>query len=73
MKEPYYNGDILKTSKKGKLLRCDTKTLAPLRVQFLLTFFLGGRGEEQEALALLSKKEGGGRCLLESVMMARLI
>ena len=36
------------------------KTKAPLRVQFLLTFF-GGRGEEQEALALLSikgKREG---------------
>ena len=30
-------------------------TKALLRVQFLLTF-LGGRGEEQEALALLSKK-----------------
>ena len=34
------------------------KTKALLRVQFLLTS--GGRGEEQEASALLSKK-GGGR------------
>ena len=33
------------------------KTKAPLRVQFLLTF-LGGRGEEQEASALLSKNAG---------------
>ena len=32
-------------------------TKAPLRVQFLLTFF-GGRGEEQEASALLIKKGG---------------
>ena len=38
-------------------------TKAPLRVQFLLTF--GGRGEEQEALALLSKK-GGWRVNRES-------
>ena len=37
-------------------------TKAPLRVQFLLTF--GGKvGEEQEALALLSKKRRGGRGL----------
>ena len=36
-------------------------TKALLRVQFLLTF-LGEGGEEQEALALLSKK-GGGRGL----------
>ena len=34
------------------------KTKAPLRVQFLPTF--GGEGEEQEALALLSKKRGRG-------------
>ena len=39
-------------------LRHAVITKAPLRVQ---TFFLGG-GEEQEALALLSKK-GGGRGL----------
>ena len=34
-----------------------------LRVQFLLTFLGEGGGEEQEASALLSKKEGGGRGL----------
>ena len=36
-------------------------------MQFLLTFFGGGRGgEEQEALALLSKKEGGREVFIES-------
>ena len=40
------------------MLRHAVKTKALLKVQFLLTF-LGGRGEEQEALALLSKKGGG--------------
>ena len=40
------------------MLRCAVKTKAPLRMQFLLTFFLGGRGEEQEASALLSKNRG---------------
>ena len=40
-------------------LRGTVITKAPLRVQFLLTVFLG-RGEEQEALALLSKKGEGG-------------
>ena len=34
-------------------------TKAPLRVQFLLTFW-GDGGEEQEASALLSKEGGGG-------------
>ena len=47
---------------KGEgMVRHAVVTKAPLRVQFLLTY-LGGRGEEQEALALLSKK-GGGRGL----------
>ena len=36
-------------------IRRAVATKAPLRVQFLLTFFGGGG----EALALLSKKEGG--------------
>ena len=40
-------------------VRHAVKFKAPLRVQFLLPFFLG-RGEEQEALAFLSKKEGEG-------------
>ena len=39
-------------------------TKAPLKVQFLLTFF-GGKGEEQEALALLCKK-GGREGVIES-------
>ena len=59
------------------ILRRAVATKAPLRVQFLLTCF-GGRGEEQEASALLSRK-GGGRSLKRvsksltfSVMMARL-
>ena len=39
-----------------------TKTL--LRVQFLLTY--GGRGKEQEALALLSKKGEGREGSIES-------
>ena len=42
-------------------MRRAIKAKAPLRVQFLLTF--GGRGEEQEALDLLSKKKGVGRGL----------
>ena len=41
----------------GSWVRRAIATKAPLRVQFLLTFF-GGRGEEQEASALLSKKGG---------------
>ena len=40
------------------LLRRTIVTKASLRVQFLLTFFLGGGGEEQEASALLRKKGG---------------
>ena len=47
------------------LIRRVVKTKAPLRVQFLLTF-LGGRGEEQEALALLGKKGGGWEGSIES-------
>ena len=43
---------------KGEgMVRHAVVTKAPLRVQFLLTY-LGGRGEEQEASALLSKKKG---------------
>ena len=38
--------------------RRDMATKALKRVQFLLTFFWGGEGEEQEASALLSKKGG---------------
>ena len=38
-------------------IRRTVVTKAPLRVQFLLTFW-GGGGEEQEASALLSKKWG---------------
>ena len=39
------------------MVRCAVVRKALLRVQFLPTFF-GGRGEEQEASALLSKKRG---------------
>ena len=41
----------------ARYLRRAVKIKALLRVHFLLTFF-GGRGEEQEASALLSKKGG---------------
>ena len=40
-------------------IRCAVATKALLRVQFLQTF-CGGRGEEQEASVLLSKKGGKG-------------
>ena len=40
------------------------KTKALLRVQFLLTYG-GGRGKEQEALALLRKKEVGSEGSIE--------
>ena len=53
---------ILEISMHVEWLRRDVKAKAPLRVQLLLAF--GGEGgEEQEALTLLSKKEGGGRGL----------
>ena len=42
----------------GSWVRRAIATKALLRVQFLLTFF-GGRGEEQEASALLRKKGEG--------------
>ena len=45
-------------NKQAKPIRRAVATKASLRVQFLLTF--GGEGEEQEALALLSKKGGRG-------------
>ena len=45
-----------------RFLEGSVKCKAPIRVQFLLTFF-GGRGEEQEALDLLSKKKGVWRGL----------
>ena len=41
------------------IVRRAVEAKALLRVQFLLTFF-GGRGEEQEASALLRKKGGRG-------------
>ena len=40
-------------------IRRNVVTKALLRVQFLLTFLGRGGLEEQEALALLSKKKGG--------------
>ena len=53
---------LVYSSREG--LRRPVKAKAPLRVQLLLTF--GGRGEEQEASALLSKKEGGREGSIES-------
>ena len=51
---------------KGEgMVRHAVVTKAPLRVQFLVTY-LGGRGEEQEALALLSKKGVGREGSIES-------
>ena len=47
-------------------LRHTVKTKAPLRVQFLQTFFLGEGGKMQEATALLSKKKGGREGSIES-------
>ena len=60
------------------MVRHAVVTKAPLRVQFLVTY-LGGRGEEQEASALLSKIGGEGgvyrvcKSLTFLVMMACLI
>ena len=48
-----------------KELRRTVVTKTPLRVQVLLTFWEGGR-EEQEASALLSKKGGEGGVYRES-------
>ena len=42
----------------GKTLWRAIATKAMLRVQYLLPLFLGGGGEQQEALASLSKKRG---------------
>ena len=47
------------------LIRSAVKTKALLRVQFLLIFW-GKGGEEQEALALFSKKEEGREGSIES-------
>ena len=52
-------------SNQIKFVRRAVATKALLRAQFLLTFF-GGRGEEQEALALLSKKKGEREWSIES-------